>query len=245
MYLIYPMKNDFPTIVITGATKGIGKATAELFATKGFNIAFCARNANDVAEVAEALQKINPAVTVISKTCDVSNKNEAMEFCNYVLEHCKRIDILVNNAGTFIPGNIYDEEEGVLEKTIDTNLLSAYNISRQILKRMLPQKSGHIFNLCSVASIGAYEGGGSYAISKAGLLGFSKNLRHELKEKQIKVTALIVGATYTASWEGATDFPIERFIPAEDIAKIIFNAYDTSASTVIEEILIRPQLGDI
>ncbi|MFZ1824037.1 MAG: SDR family oxidoreductase, partial [Chitinophagales bacterium] len=89
------MKNEFPTIVITGATKGIGKATAELFATKGFNIAFCARNANDVAEVAEALQKINPAVTVISKTCDVSNKNEAMEFCNYVLEHCKRIDILV------------------------------------------------------------------------------------------------------------------------------------------------------
>lgn len=245
MYLIYPMKNEFPTIVITGGTKGIGKAVAELFAGKGFNIALCARHPGDIAAVTSHLQKLHPDISVFATPCDVADKEQIVQFCNAVREHVDRIDILVNNAGIFIPGNISDEPEGTLESALDTNLMSAYHISRQLLPLMIARGAGHIVNLCSVASLGAYDGGGSYAISKAALLGFSRNLRHELKEKQIKVTAILAGATYTASWEGVTTLPVERFIPAEDIAKAIFNAYDTSPGTVVEEILIRPQLGDI
>ena len=109
---------------------------------------------------------------------------------------------------------------------------------------MKTKKHGHIFNLCSIASIKAYPNGGSYAISKFALLGFSKCLREELKPLGIRVTAVMPGATYTSSWDGV-DLPEKRFIPVEDIAETIFSAYKLSGRSVVEEILIRPQLGDI
>lgn len=109
---------------------------------------------------------------------------------------------------------------------------------------MRTAKKGYIFNICSVASINSYDGGGSYAISKFALLGFTKNLRHELKTDHIRVTAVLPGAVLTPSWDG-TPLPESRFIPADDIATLILQAYQLSDRTVVEEILIRPQLGDL
>ena len=106
---------------------------------------------------------------------------------------------------------------------------------------MVEQKSGHVFNICSIASIMPY---GAYAVSKHAMLGFSKVLREEVKEKGVRVTAILPGATYTASWEGS-DLPVERFIKAEDIAQSLFDIYKLSEHTVVEEIILRPQLGDI
>ena len=98
--------------------------------------------------------------------------------------------------------------------------------------------------MCSIASIKAYPNGGSYAISKFALLGFSKVLREELKEFGIRVTAILPGATRTASWDGV-ELPDDRFMKVEDVADTIFSAYSLSSRSVVEEILIRPQLGDI
>jgi short-subunit dehydrogenase len=109
---------------------------------------------------------------------------------------------------------------------------------------MKKEKSGHIFNMCSIASIKAYPNGGSYAITKFALLGFSKVLREELRENGIRVTAVMPGATKTASWEGS-DLPDSRFMKAEDVAEVIFNANAISERSVVEELIIRPQLGDI
>ena len=109
---------------------------------------------------------------------------------------------------------------------------------------MLRDRSGHIFTLCSIASLAAYPGGGSYSISKFALLGFTRNLRHELKTKGIKVTAVIPGAVYTDSWK---DSGIEegRIMEAEDIARLIFATSQLSPQAVVEELVIRPQLGDL
>jgi short-subunit dehydrogenase len=98
--------------------------------------------------------------------------------------------------------------------------------------------------MCSIASIKAYPNGGSYAISKFALLGFSKVLREELKEYGVRVTAVLPGATRTASWD-AIDLPEDRFMRAEDVAETVFSAYSISERSVVEEIIIRPQLGDI
>jgi hypothetical protein len=98
--------------------------------------------------------------------------------------------------------------------------------------------------MCSIASFTAYKNGGSYAITKFALLGFSKSLREELKESGIRVTAVMPGATLTSSWEGV-ELPEERFMKPEDVAEVIFNAYFISERSVVEEIIIRPQLGDI
>jgi short-subunit dehydrogenase len=109
---------------------------------------------------------------------------------------------------------------------------------------MINQKNGHIFNMCSVASLMAYPNGGSYSISKFALLGFSKCLREEMKPFNIKVTSIMPGAVLTDSWAGV-DIPEERFMRAEDVAKTIWTAYHLSDSAVIEEIVMRPQKGDI
>ncbi|MFN0274311.1 MAG: SDR family oxidoreductase [Chitinophagales bacterium] len=229
--------------IITGGTKGIGKACAEYFAGKGFNLAICARSEKDLIEISSSISEKH-TVKIFTQVCDISKKDEVKKFGNFCLEKLKEIDVLINNAGIFLPGNLLDESEGTLETLVETNLYSAYHLTRIIAPSMILNKKGYIFNLCSVASINAYDAGGSYAISKFGLLGFSKNLRHELKKYHVKVTAVLPGATLTPSWAGTT-IPDERYIDAADVAKLIWNAYDVSDRTVVEEILIRPMLGDL
>lgn len=229
-------------IVITGATKGIGRAIAEKFASEGWDLALCARNESDL--IAFQSQIANRKSQIIVQQCDVSKKDELKAFVEKILNKFGAVDIIVNNAGVFLPGQIINEADGTLEKLIETNLYSAYHLSRMLLPNMLEKKSGHIFNLCSVASIGAYPNGGSYSISKFALLGLSKALREELKPYHIKVTALIAGATYTDSWS-QSNLPESRFMKAEDIAQAVWDVYHLSENTVVEEILLRPMLGDI
>mgnify|MGYP000016336043 FL=1 len=231
-------------IIITGATKGIGRAIAVHFAKNGFNIAACARSEADLQALKTTLTELNSSISVYTQVCDVSIKSDVEQFGNFCKSVFKTIDVLVNNAGVFIPGNVHDEPEGTLEQLIQTNLYSAYYLTRAIVPEMKLKQSGHIFNICSVASINPYDGGGSYAISKFALYGFSQNLRHELKDHKIRVTAVLPGAVLTESWKG-TDLPESRFIDVEDVASLIYNAWAVSKRTVVEEILIRPMEGDI
>lgn len=231
-------------IVITGASKGIGRALALKFAENGHHLAICARSLEPLQDLEKVLLKISPSSQIISMTADVSVKSEVKKFADKVLESWDKIDIIINNAGFFIPGAIKDEDDENLPSMIETNLYSAYYLTKFLLPTMIDDKSGHIFNVCSVASFMAYPQGGSYAISKFAMLGFSKCLREELKPHNIKVTAVMPGATLTDSWKGI-ELPKERFIPAEDIASIIYNTTLLSDRTVIEDIVIRPQLGDL
>ena len=144
----------------------------------------------------------------------------------------------------FLPGSINNEEAGTLEAMINTNLYSAYHLTRALLPSMIANKSGHIFNICSIASLQAYSNGGSYSISKFALLGFSKNLREELKPLGIKVTAVLPGAAYTDSWSGSGVDP-KRIMEADDVAKMVFAASQLSSQAVVEDIILRPQLGDL
>ncbi|MCC7504296.1 MAG: SDR family oxidoreductase [Saprospiraceae bacterium] len=232
------------TVVVTGGTKGLGRAIAEIFAQNGFEVCVCARTQADLDEMQHDWAQLFPGRRLLTYAADVSKKADVFEFAGHVREQWPRLDVLVNNAGIFLPGAISEEREGTLETLLETNLYSAYHLTRALLPLMLPQKSGHIFNMCSIASIIAYPDGGSYSISKFALLGFSKVLREELKPRGIKVTALLPGATWSDSWRGA-DYPENRLMKAEDIAKTLWAAYTLSDSAVVEEVLIRPQLGDL
>ena len=230
--------------VITGATRGIGKAIAEKFAAEGFNIAVCARNKKDLDELYEDLHQKYPDAEILAQACDVSDKKQLKSFSDHIKSEWNEVDVLVNNAGIFLPGQVHKEKTGTLEKLLKTNLYSAYYLTQFLIKMMIREKRGHIFNLCSTASIQPYPNGGSYGISKFALLGFSKNLRVELIPYHIKVTAVIAGATFTSSWEGS-EHKAERFMKAEDVANAIWNAYTLSPSSLVEEILLRPLKGDI
>jgi len=230
--------------VITGAGKGIGKALAQGFAAEGFSLALCSRTEGDLQELKRELNQVHPEVEVHIRPTDVSKKDEVLAFSKMVAETDIPVEILINNAGVFIPGQIHQEEEGALEKQLETNLYSAYHLTRALLPAMIDAKRGHIFNICSTASITAYTNGGSYCISKFAMLGMSKVLREEMKPHNIRVTSILPGATLTNSWSGS-DLPESRFMPPEDIAEVVLTAYRLSERTVVEEILMRPQLGDI
>ncbi len=228
------------SIIISGGSQGIGKALVKKFLENGFQVFTCARN----AEKLESLKNEFNHPLLHTFVADLSDKKQVSNFAQWILNQETKIDVLINNAGYFLPGQIQNEEDGVLESQIEANLYSAYHLTKAILPSMQKSNTGHIFTICSTASITAYTAGGSYCISKFALLGFTKVLREELKTQGIKVTAVLPGATLTPAWDGV-NLPDSRFIPAEDIANTIFSAYMMSTSTVIEEILIRPQLGDI
>lgn len=230
-------------IVITGASKGLGKAMAAQFARNGHTLFLCSRGETALTQATTALQKEYPAAQIHSKQADLSTKAGVDHFANWVLAGGIP-DILVNNAGQFIPGSIYNEAEGVLDKMLQQNLYSAYHLTRALLPGMIQKGSGHIFNICSIASLHAYNNGGSYGISKYALLGFNRNLREEMKPHGIKVTALLPGAAYTASWEGAGIDPA-RIMTAEDIAIMVEAASRLSPQACVEDIVLRPLLGDL
>lgn len=235
--------------VITGASKGIGRSVAEIFAANGYNIFICSRSEATLYKVMEELLNKFPGVTIKAKPFDLSVKEQAKEFGKWALEQTAKtgsghLDILINNAGLFEPGSVYNEPEGTLESQLAVNLYSAYHLTRTVLPAMMKTKSGHIFNLCSIASLNAYNNGGAYSISKFAIYGFSKNLREEMKPHGIKVTHVIPGAAYTDSWRGS-NIDKNRIMEADDIAKMIFAASQLSQQACVEEIVIRPQLGDL
>ncbi len=231
-------------LVVTGGTKGIGRAVIEKFIANGFDVVTCARKLDDLSALQKQLQQVYAGSAVYTCVADVSDKAQSKSLSDYVAGLKRPVDVLVNNAGYFVPGAITTEPDETLENMMKANLYSAYHITRGIVPAMKRNQSGHIFNICSIASIKAYANGGSYAITKFAMLGFSKCLREELKESNIRVTAVLPGATKTASWDGV-NLPEDRFMKVEDVADMIFAAWSLSSRSVVEEILIRPQLGDI
>lgn len=229
-------------IVITGASKGLGKAFAKQFA-QGNTLFLCSRNKEQLEATVNEIRTAFPSCTVHAKAVDMSKKEEILDFGRWILD--KGIpDVLINNAGQFIPGSVHNEANGTLEKMIETNLYSAYHLTRTLLPKMMERKAGHVFNICSIASLNAYSNGGSYSISKFAMLGFSRNLREEMKPHNIKVTSVMPGAAYTDSWIGS-GVDEKRIMEATDVAKMVFAASQLSPQACVEEIVLRPQLGDL
>lgn len=235
------MKNKFA--VITGGSQGIGLAVAEIFAKNGFDLCLISRNFEKLSKVKKELEATYKVIVNVF-SADLTNKNEIENSINFIKNINQNINVLVNNAGNYVSGQVHNEEDGNIEKMIETNLYSAYYLTQGLIKGMIEQKFGHIFTMCSVASIMPYINGGSYCISKYALLGFTKVLREEMKEYGIKVTAILPGATNTASWDAA-NLPSDRLMKPEDVAEGVWAAYNMSKNSVVEELLIRPQLGDI
>ena len=238
-----PLGDGGMNVIITGASKGFGRSIAEKFAEAGHNLFVCSRNEVQLYKMMEEIMTAFPQCSIKAMPADMSIKEDVLKFGNWCLAFGTP-GIIVNNAGQFIPGSVYNEEEGALEKMIEVNLYSAYHLTRLLLPKMMEVKSGHIFNLCSIASIQAYANGGAYSISKFALLGFSKNLREEMKPHNIKVTAVIPGAAYTDSWSGSGIDP-KRMMKSNDIAAMIYTTSQLSVQACVEEIIMRPQLGDL
>lgn len=231
------------TVIITGASRGIGKEIATLFAQAGYRLLLTARDEKRLQQTVQSLATTYPASVIHGKAVDLSLPQEATAFGRWCLTYGEP-DILINNAGQFLPGSLAEEPAGQLEQQLAVNLGSAYHLTRALLPDMVQRGTGHIFTICSIASLQPYAQGGSYSISKYALHGFTKNLREELKPTGVKVTGVYPGAVLTDSW-GDFDNSSGRIMEPSDIAKMIFQAAHLSPQACVEDIVIRPRLGDL
>lgn len=230
-------------VLITGASRGIGKAIARQFADAGYNLLITSKSAHKLYAAMEELQLHFTNVTIKAKAFDLSEKKEVTALGDWCLQQ-GGVCVIVNNAGIFEPGNINGSNEGIVEQLLQVNFFSAFHLTRFLLPHIISLPSAHIFNISSIAGVAAYPAGSLYSISKYALTGFSHNLRNELKNTPVKVTTVISGAVYTDSWEGF-DNSTGRIAEPADIAKMIVAATQLSKQACVEEILVRPQQGDV
>ncbi len=231
------------TAVVTGASKGIGFSVANRLAEAGFSLFIVGRD-NDRLVDAKSQLLLAGAPEVYTFAGDLSNSAVAKQCVSVIANTWESITVLVNNAGVFLPGTMMEEEEGQFETLMTTNMNSAYHITKGLWTLLKKSPRAHVFNMCSIASITAYAAGGSYSVSKFAMLGFSKSLRLEGMPHDIRVTAILPGATLTESWAGV-DLPSTRFIQPEDVANTLYSAFLINENTVMEEVVLRPILGDI
>lgn len=230
--------------IVTGATKGIGMAIVRQLAANNYDVALCARNEDELQKVLAELSRTYPGGRFFGKKANMENTEEVTAFAEYALSSLGGVDVLVNNAGLFIPKPTAEEELIDLQRQMSVNLYAPYILCKQVSGIMLARKSGHIINICSIASARPVVSAGSYSITKAALLSLTRVLREEYQSSGIKVSAILPGSTLTDSWSGTT-IPPDRFVQAEDVADAVISCIHMSPGANIDELIIRPREGDI
>ncbi|MCC6415236.1 MAG: SDR family oxidoreductase [Opitutaceae bacterium] len=233
-----------PVILITGASQGIGAAIAKTFAreVKGCRLALVARNERNLKAVASGCEKFGATAEVFG--CDVADEQSVTEMAKAVLARFKRVDVLINNAGAFAMASFAETSVAEFDRMLAVNLRSAFLVTRAFLSGMLKRKSGDIYFMSSIAGLDAYPNATGYAAAKFGVTGMAKVLRQETKAHGVRVCCVHPGATWSPSWDGSGVKP-ERMMPAEDVAQAILDVHRLSRRSVVEEIVLRPQLGDL
>jgi short-subunit dehydrogenase len=228
--------------LITGGTKGIGKSLVEVFAKNKYNIITCARDQKELDKLNKELEQ-KYKIEVLVSTVDLTKKSDCKRFTSLVSDTIPHINILINNAGMFIPDNMLEESDETFEKMLFANVFAPYYITKDLFP-LISKTEGQIFNIESVASKKPFENCASYVTSKHALHGMTASLRELCKTKNVKVTSIIPGATFTSSWAGV-DIDPERILNPDTIADAVFACSQIKGNAVIEELVIRPQLGDL
>lgn len=233
-----------PVIVITGASQGIGAAIAQTFAqeVRGARLALVARNVRNLQTVARACAKAGATAEVFE--CDVTNAASVDLMATEVRQALGVPAVLVNNAGAFTMAPFAATSLAQFDEMIAVNLRSAFLVTQAFLPAMLKRRAGDIFFMSSIAGLDAYPHAVAYCAAKFGVTGLAKVLRAETKAHGIRVCCVHPGATWSPSWERSGVKP-GRIMPAEDIARAILDVYRLGPRTVVEQIVLRPQLGDI
>lgn len=230
--------------LITGATKGIGRAVSIAFAKQGINLSICSRNQQELSDFAAELLQLNPLIKVFTTLADCSKLADVKNFADFTEKNMGFVDIIVNNVGMYKHVSILNDSDDSFQKQIDTNLMPAYELYRFFGKRMVSVGKGHIFNICSVAAINPIAVAGVYSVTKYALLGLNKVMRLEMQEHGVKVTAVIPGSTLTDSWKGVEVDKNTMVLP-EDVASAITNILSMSAGANVDEVIIKPAPGQI
>ncbi|WP_438479896.1 SDR family oxidoreductase [Oleiharenicola lentus] len=237
-------KQNEVTVLITGASQGIGAAIAKVFAKeiRGVKLALVARNEKNLRAVARACTKLGAKAEVF--LADVANAASVELLAVAVNERFGAVDVLINNAGVFEAAPFAETTIDQFDRVVAANLRSAFLVTQAFLPAMQKQKRGDVFFMSSIAGLSAYPNGAAYCAAKFGVNGLAKVLRAEAKGRGVRVCCVYPGATWSPSWE-KSGVPAERIMPAEDVARAFLDVYRLSRRTVVEEIVLRPEQGDV
>ena len=228
-------------IVITGASSGIGKASALLFAKKGSKIVLVGRRKEKLLEVEKKITKYKVETLVCG--CNVSDKLKVREMSKQVLDKFGNIDILVNNAGFAIYGTVSELNIEQIESQMATNFFGMVYCIKNFLPKMLEQNSGHIINIASVAASFGLPGIASYCASKFAMLGFSEGLYHELKGTGVRVTVVSPIMVRTNFFDHPSFRSMPKYSPtslsADAVAKAVVKAANSSRLEIIVPSVVR------
>ncbi|MSU70358.1 MAG: SDR family oxidoreductase [Opitutaceae bacterium] len=233
-----------PVVLITGASQGIGAAIAKVFAreVRGVRLALVARGEKKLKTVARACAQLGANGEIFP--CDVSDEASVAALAAAVRKRFGAVDCLINNAGKFAGAPFAQMTVTDFDRMIATNLRSVFLVSRAFVPAMVKRGRGDVFNMSSIAGLTAYPNGAGYCAAKFGVAGLTKVMRAELRDKGVRVCCVYPGATLSPSWKGS-GVPAERIMPAGDVARAFLDIYRLSRRTVVEEIVLRPQLGDV
>jgi NAD(P)-dependent dehydrogenase (short-subunit alcohol dehydrogenase family) len=232
------MNLDNKIAVVTGASKGIGYAIAEGLLKAGAKVFVCAR---DKAELKRALEKLSASGTVDGEICDVRSDAQIKMMLDEAMRVFGGVDILVNNAGIGIIGKTVEEmSASEFEQTLQTNLFGVFYACHHAIPRMRERGGGYIINISSLAGQNAHPRMAAYNASKFGLNGFSEALMQEVREHNIKVTAICPGSvnTYFGGDEPSEDQAWQ--LQPEDIAQVVLDLLEMNARALPSKIEIRP-----
>lgn len=237
-----------PVVLITGASQGIGEAIAHVFAqeVRGVQLALVARNEKKLKTVARACAKRagGGAAAVEIFACDVSEEASVAAMTAAVTERFGAVDVLINNAGAFAMAPFLETSVAEFDRMVATNLRSAFLVTRAWVPAMVKRKRGDVFFMSSIAGLEAYPQSAAYCAAKFGVTGLAKVVRAETKAVGVRVCCVHPGATWSPSWSASGVAP-ERIMPAADVARAFLDVYRLTRTTVVEEIVLRPQLGDL
>ena len=236
------VKLDGKVAVVTGASKGIGKAIVSAFAAAGAKVVLAARTRDVLEQVAADLRE--SGAEAVAVPTDVTDVNAVQRLIEQTLDAYQHVDILVNNAGIGYFGPVVDFAPDDWDTVLNSNLKAVYLCAKYALPPMLAQGSGQIINVLSIAAKVAFEASAAYCAAKAGALALTKVLAAEVRQQNIRVTAVLPGSVHTPFWDDIPEHPdFEQMLKPEHVAGTVVSICQQPLGMVTEEIVVMPPLG--
>ena len=227
------------TAVVTGGTKGIGRAIAEALLSEGMNVCICARKADEVERAVSELNEVGES-RAAGVVCDVRDYEEVRAMFAHAVEEFGGVDVLVNNAGVGLRATVEETTPEQFRAVIETNLFGVFHCCREAIPLMKQRGGGYIFNLSSLAGVNAHPGMATYNASKFGLNGFSEALMQEVRHDRIKLSYIMPGSVNT-EFGGDTHGPEKSWqLQPEDVARVVVDLLRHDERSLPSRIEISP-----
>lgn len=224
------------TVIVTGASRGLGRSIAALFAENGATVIATARDEDALQQLAETF---SGSGTIVAYPCDISIGTQVQSFIQFVLERFNQLDILINNAGIGIMGPVHELAEAEWDNMMGVNLKGPYLTCKNAIPHFIERQAGHIINISSVAGTVTFKGGGGYCASKFGLMALTDVLTQELKPYKVKVSVICPGSIQT-DFFGA-ESPSYALQPKQ-VAKVALDMATAPDGVILNQVVMRPQV---